>query len=204
MMEKTYYEVLEVPANASPADILSAFRLLQSIYDTDSLSTYSLFSSSEREKILIQAEEAFSTLTDPARRAAYDRDLISRGQLSKAKAYASKPKSPTPVFRTGAENTLAMARMREKFQQPNVREIKAGLMKTKRISGPRLKALRRAAGISLGDIFEASRVSVATLEAIEEEDRESLPAEVYLKGFLKSYAECLGLDPDRVTASYMS
>ena len=42
--EKTYYDVLDVPADASPAEIRSAFRLLQSIDDTDSLSTYSLFS----------------------------------------------------------------------------------------------------------------------------------------------------------------
>ena len=58
--------------------------------------------------------------------------------------------------------------------------------------------------ISLGDIFEASRVSVATLEAIEKEDGDGLPADVYLKGFLKSYAECLGLDPETGVTSDMS
>jgi cytoskeletal protein RodZ len=41
------------------------------------------------------------------------------------------------------------------------------------------------------------------LEWIEEEAFEKLPALVYLKGFLKSYAQSLGLDPQGVIEEYV-
>jgi cytoskeletal protein RodZ len=41
------------------------------------------------------------------------------------------------------------------------------------------------------------------LESIEEETFEKLPALVYLKGFLKSYAQSLGLDPQKVIEDYL-
>ena len=47
---QTLYEILEVPANARFNDIRAAFREIQTVYDKDSLSTYSLFSAKEREK----------------------------------------------------------------------------------------------------------------------------------------------------------
>jgi cytoskeleton protein RodZ len=42
-----------------------------------------------------------------------------------------------------------------------------------------------------------------TLEWIEEEAFEKLPPLVYLKGFLKSYAQSLGLDPQKVIEEYI-
>ena len=41
------------------------------------------------------------------------------------------------------------------------------------------------------------------LRFIEEERFDDLPAAVYVRGFVKGYARCLGLDPDRVAPSYM-
>jgi cytoskeletal protein RodZ len=42
------------------------------------------------------------------------------------------------------------------------------------------------------------------LEWIEEEAFERLPALVYLKGFLRSYARSLGLDSQKVIEEYLS
>jgi len=42
----------------------------------------------------------------------------------------------------------------------------------------------------------ATRVRVANLAAIEDGDIESLPAPVYARGYLRTYARYLGLDPD--------
>jgi cytoskeletal protein RodZ len=41
------------------------------------------------------------------------------------------------------------------------------------------------------------------LEWVEEEVFEKLPPLVYLKGFLKSYAQSLGLDPPKVIEDYL-
>ena len=46
------------------------------------MSTYSLFTPLEREKILAQAELAFQTLVDKEKRKAYDAALLASGRFS--------------------------------------------------------------------------------------------------------------------------
>lgn len=202
----TYYELLDVPADASFADIRTAFREIQAIYDKDSLSTYSLFSPEERNKILNQAETAFSTLSDQKRRADYDQLLTSQGKLAKEQSYAQKAKGPEPVFTAPVpgQSGQAARQMRQKTKGPEFMALKETLAPGRAVTGADLKALRTAASVSLADIFEMSRVSVATLAAIEGEDRENLPRGIYLKGFLKSYAQCLDLPPDLIVSGYLS
>ena len=40
-----------------------------------------------------------------------------------------------------------------------------------------------------------TRVPLSTLRAIEAGDEENLPAPVFLRGFVRAYAKCVGLDP---------
>ena len=75
----THYEILEVAANASSHDIQDAYKQVLSIYDTNSLSTYSLFTPVERAQLLAQVESAFQTLNDVEKRKAYDRSLLTSG-----------------------------------------------------------------------------------------------------------------------------
>ncbi len=49
---------------------------------------------------------------------------------------------------------------------------------------------------------EATGISAAILKALEEEEREQLPAEVYIKAFYKKYAEFLGLNSEDTAAKY--
>jgi len=48
----------------------------------------------------------------------------------------------------------------------------------------------------LEDITGKIRVPTATLQAIEEDNHAALPAEVFTRGFIKSYARQLDLDPE--------
>ena len=57
-----------------------------------------------------------------------------------------------------------------------------------------LKSLREAKGVSLKDIFAATRITTAHLEAIEMGRYESLPEPVYTRTFIKTYARFLGID----------
>jgi len=69
--------------------------------------------------------------------------------------------------------------------------------------GKTLKQVRERMGVELPTISEETRISIKILEWIEEEAFEKLPALVYLKGFLKSYAQSLGLDPQKVIEEYI-
>ena len=70
-------------------------------------------------------------------------------------------------------------------------------MKTEKESlsfGRYLQAARLEKNISLDRISTQTRIGVGNLLLIEQEDHERLPAPVYVKGFLRSYAAVVGAD----------
>ena len=76
--ELNYYEILEIPVNASSFEIRRAYRNAVEVYSDHSLLTYSLFSAEERVNILKKLEDAYNTLTDRAKRIAYDASLSDK------------------------------------------------------------------------------------------------------------------------------
>lgn len=65
-----------------------------------------------------------------------------------------------------------------------------------------LKAIRESKGLTLKDIFKITRISVVNLEAIENNDLHLLPAPVYTKTFIKTYAKALGVDSKNILERY--
>jgi cytoskeleton protein RodZ len=68
--------------------------------------------------------------------------------------------------------------------------------------GAYLRDKRMSRNIALEEVSEATGISTAVLKALENEDREQLPAEVYIKAFYKKYAEYLGLNPEEIQPRY--
>jgi transcriptional regulator with XRE-family HTH domain len=60
--------------------------------------------------------------------------------------------------------------------------------------GATLKRARQEFQLSLGEVASQIKVSEAQLRALEEGNWEALPAEVYARGYVRKYAEFLGLD----------
>lgn len=68
--------------------------------------------------------------------------------------------------------------------------------------GERLRNAREARRITLDDAAQQTRIRVAYLQALEDEEFGKLPAPIYAKGFLRAYAAALGLDSDELVAVY--
>ena len=68
--------------------------------------------------------------------------------------------------------------------------------------GERFRAAREARGLSLSDVSEQIRIRSVYLAAIEDENWGAIGAPVYIRGFLRTYARFLGLDPEEVVASF--
>lgn len=68
--------------------------------------------------------------------------------------------------------------------------------------GERFRAAREARGLSLSDVAEQIRIRSVYLGAIEEENWGMIGAPVYTRGFLRTYARYLGLDPEEVVAEF--
>jgi cytoskeleton protein RodZ len=62
--------------------------------------------------------------------------------------------------------------------------------------GDTLRAARRQQGRTLADAAAETRVRESYLAALEEEEFSAVGGDVYVKGFLRSYARYLGVDPD--------
>lgn len=65
-----------------------------------------------------------------------------------------------------------------------------------------LKAAREAKGVSLKDIFTATRITTVNLEAIEGGHFHLLPEPVYSRTFIKTYARFLDIDPKPILEHY--
>ena len=79
--------------------------------------------------------------------------------------------------------------------------------KTKKVetiltAGECLKRKREELNISLKDISEKLKVKIGYLENLEKGNYEELPPDVYVKGFVKSYAQFVGLDSEKMIGIY--
>lgn len=61
--------------------------------------------------------------------------------------------------------------------------------------GETLQRARQSKGITIEDVERVTRIPKKYIEALEMENYGILPAPVYARGFLRSYAGYLGLDP---------
>jgi cytoskeleton protein RodZ len=60
--------------------------------------------------------------------------------------------------------------------------------------GSSLREARERRGLQLTDVQRETRIRVRYLQALEEERFDLLPGDAYVKGFLRSYADALGLE----------
>jgi cytoskeleton protein RodZ len=70
--------------------------------------------------------------------------------------------------------------------------------------GPSLREARLRQGIDLRDAETATKIRTKYLRALEDERFDQLPAETYIRGFLRTYAEHLGLDGQLYVDEYSS
>jgi hypothetical protein len=65
-----------------------------------------------------------------------------------------------------------------------------------------LRARREGLAMSLEHVARVTRIPATSLARLERGAFGELPADVFVCGFLRSYARCVGLDPDEVVARY--
>ena len=199
-----FYQILKIQSNASFIEIKRAYKEALAVYGEGSLATYSLFSDEERAQLLKAIEKAFLTLLDEDKRAGYDRLLVDTGEVD-ATALADKSQNkPIPLF---SDNNFVSAedianRVKKKSAEKEVTALLKEVLGKDLISGDDLKRLRKACGIKILEINVITKISAMVLRSIEANRYESLPADVYLNNFLRSYAQILQIDSQRVIDGY--
>jgi curved DNA-binding protein CbpA len=201
---ENYYEILQVPANARADEIKNAYRDALAIYEAESVATYSLFSEEQRERLLQAIETAFGTLINEDKRTAYNQMLIDTGRME-ADIFSRQGQRQLAAYSdtwsTSTEKNLSQW-VQKKADTPEIRQLIETILSQETLSGLALKQLREAYGIELSEIYAITKISGDSLKRIETNQFEDLPAEVYLKQFLKTYAELLNIDSRHVVDSY--
>src|SRR3954463_1570767 len=70
--------------------------------------------------------------------------------------------------------------------------------------GSKLRQARERRGVSLRQIANATKISVAALEALERNDISRLPGGIFSRAFVRSYAVEVGLDPEKTIAHFVA
>jgi transcriptional regulator with XRE-family HTH domain len=68
--------------------------------------------------------------------------------------------------------------------------------------GETLRSARLERGLSPSEVAAATRMKVQIVEGIEREDFSKIAAPIYGKGFIRLYAEAVGVDPEPLIAEY--
>src|SRR3989338_5851928 len=68
--------------------------------------------------------------------------------------------------------------------------------------GEYLKKERELRGVTIEGIASITRISSRFIHALENDDFKNLPSEVFVKGFLRAYTKCVGIDPNEVISIY--
>jgi curved DNA-binding protein CbpA len=206
--EKNYYEVLEVPVDASMDEIQHGYIRARNAYSTDSLALYSLMSQDECDNILEVIEEAYVIVSDPEKRRRYDyirgfnqnretETVVSAHNTAQRKAKSEEESRST--------NKISKLVANKKFSLEYDRnmEFENEIESTTEFTGSLLKKIREYKNVDLVRLADLTKVSKTYLAKIEEEDTNNLPALVYVRGFVYQYAKCLKLNPDLVATSYL-
>ncbi|RPI51580.1 MAG: helix-turn-helix domain-containing protein, partial [Acidobacteria bacterium] len=70
--------------------------------------------------------------------------------------------------------------------------------------GAKLKKARERRGISLRQVADSTKISVFVLQALERDDISNLPGGVVGRGFVRSFAAAVNLDPEAIVAEFVA
>lgn len=180
----TLYDVLGLSRGASDEEVRRASKRQRELFSPGSLPLVSILSEAQSRAEQARIDEAHDTLLDPNRRRAYDLSVFPETDSGEAQP-PSLRRLPTPE--------------QLQLQSELAREIQTAT----EFSGAFLRRIRESQGIELTDISARTKISLAHLRAIEEEQYADLPAVVYVRGFVREIAKLLRLDPAQVDRTYL-
>ena len=202
-----HYEILNLPADASPKDIENAYLLAVATYHQDGLASYGMLMDKERAVILERIEAAFQTLRDPKKRKAYDAEVGSRNLEILPKASFRRSTDRLLIEDAAVKETLwgkfksvfAPSRHRRESRAPESEgseRNRPGSAGDSYYYGDYLRKVRERRGVSLEEIAEKCGVDPLALRLLEEDAPEDRSNGEKNRALLRCYAKSLGLDPE--------
>jgi flagellar biosynthesis protein FlhG len=219
-----HYRVLDIPPKASSKEIQSAYHVLRRAFDQESTPLSPLVAADTLRAIMTRVEDAYRTLIFLESRVAYDRQLVDSGQLAADQirglhgGLAAVPGAPRQaataagVTAAAQEASGGATHPGDETHPPEAADAPAGAAGPESpaatatvtpLTGAALRAERLRLGQALEAIAARTKIRLAYLQAIEEERFDLLPPPVFLRGFVREFAACLGLPADETARAIL-
>lgn len=180
--DQSLYALLGASPDCSDEELRLAYRLALSRFHPEGLATYGVYSRAQAAAITDQIEEAYLRLSDPNKRRSYDSEAFPEGVSQRSQvSLADTPSRFLPLIPPEATAQL-----------------------TEPLRGATLKRLRIEHSLTLEVLHERTKITLKNLKGIEDEDAQTLPANVYLKGFLQQIARAYSLPEAKLCAEYLA
>lgn len=203
-MEQNFYELLGIEFDASSFEVNLAYKENYQLYHEDSLVSYSLFSREEREEILSKLDEAYSTLIDEKKRSRYDQSLIECGILQEGMKSQNGRRTIGLISDSKHSTNSTILAIRDELKaMVSSNAVIQEILTQDVLRGKDLKRIRDELGVSLEIVTEMTKIRTIFLRAIEEDEHEKAPSGMFLKSYVKAYAQSIGLDADFVASRYL-
>jgi len=210
----SYYDILELTADATPQEIRSAYLRLRASYSKDNVANYSMYSREETDQMLHKIEESYLILSNPERRRAYDLSNHSATTAAQSHADHSSFRAepvPAPIIPSINGSSNAFSHGQSPVSTPSYKDPFFSHSDTDHTidveqewSGAAIRKARESKRITIEDLADYTRISKNYLIALEEETYQKLPAIVYVRGFLQQVSKRLKLPSDTVVQKYIT
>lgn len=191
-----YYEILELKAGAPQNEVTTAYERARITYSGENPAIYTIFSEQEARELLVMIEEAYQVLGNKILRNIYDQRLLSGraslNDLTYSSIVAASRNLQPPTKPEKKDSTYKKDPSFEK--EIETQEI---------WSGEFLKKVREYKQISVERMSEITKINSWYITAIERTEPQSLPAVVFVRGYVIQIARALSLDDKKVADSYM-
>jgi len=224
--EVDHYRVLEIDPKASPKEVQTAYQVMKKAYDPELTHLSPLLDIAGLQAIQARVEESYRTLIFLESRVTYDRQMLEAGSLkadqvrglhAMATSGAAEPAptpAPEPVFQapeggsapeSSGPPVAAGGETSTPSGPPAAEPGSAPKEPTPAApgSGAALRAERLRLGQTLEAIASRTKIRQTYLLAIEEDRFDALPPPVFLRGFVREFASCLGLAGDETARAYL-
>lgn len=216
---ENYYELFEIDRKASLEEIQRAYHKAKSVYSPDSPAIYSMFSEDEARELVRVLDSAYGVLSNPMSRQQYDleisgleTDIISAEDSDDIYGLSGESTELNVPQDVELENQMNSSEQDSGLPVSSTRfgnytineEIELYIQNEINIDGDFLRTVREYKGIDIDQISNFTKIGKHHLNAIETNTYKDLPPVVFVKGFIKQYADILGLDGKKCADNYIN
>lgn len=192
-----YYDILEISPHSPQHEVTSAYERAKLTYSGENPAIYTIFSDDEARNLLRLVEEAYSVLGNKTLRALYDEKIGQSGVKREELSFDSLKTESRTQFPSMKKAPA------EKIEYNIDPQMEKRLSEETNCDGEFLKTVREYKKIPLERLSEITKISAYYISSVEKMDPKSLPAAVFVRGYVAQVCKVLGLDEKRVCDSYM-